>query len=197
MSVACLTVLSVSFVVWAEEPPPADRKCGARALSAVLQSLHVPASVPGLVGVLPRNGEDSSFQDLAVVAKQDFGVASIGVRWREYPPENSPPAIIPVAGAGNRVHFVAVLKWSKADVLIGNGAVQDTYPREYLRTAGWDGAALHFGRTDDELAALVPPWWKSPGGRWQVASWLILATVVLLVLPRVRFPIFRGTKCVS
>jgi len=164
-----------------------ERRCGARSLQIVLGCYGIDAPLSQLEDGLPRQGDDSTFAELAEFATTEFGLFSSAVRWTGAPFPNAPPAIIPVAGNQGRLHFVAVVRWDDGKAIVQN----DTYLRPMsesdLRVHGWDGTALHFARNqvvlDDMVSGAAFPHRLARGA----AAFFVLASLVV-VFPRKFFP---------
>jgi ABC-type bacteriocin/lantibiotic exporter with double-glycine peptidase domain len=159
-----------------------DRRCGARSLHAVLNSCGIDSSVKDLELLLPRHGDDSTLAELAELARQRYGLHSTGLRWDESPPLGTPPAIIPIAGNENRLHFVTVVEWGAGSVRLQDGNQQATVTEEALRSFGWDGTALHLSMDRHDLERMRS---QVTAGTWsaQAASIVFLAVGLVAILP--------------
>src|SRR5579872_4710123 len=98
-----------------------EATCGAVALEACLSRLGATISRESLIDVLPGRGRYSSLAELGAAAVAR-GFPARGIRWPADIPAGAPPAIIPIAGASNRLHFVAVLESRGRQVLIDDGS---------------------------------------------------------------------------
>ena len=136
----------------------ANEQCGAIALAACLERLGCPVDALALAGRLPNAGEFASLSELAAAARE-YRFAARGTKWPDQMPDGAPPAIVPIASFGDRLHFVAVLESRGSRMLVRDGDHEEWVFAAALRLAGWDGTALHIARNEDRLDAIVPGHW--------------------------------------
>lgn len=120
--------------------------CGAEALAMCFSNLGDSFSAEEIAKRLPRGGKDASLMELKSLASS-MGYNCQGIRWEDDPPSECPPAVVPVTLPDGQAHFVAILKWSQNEVLVGEGRKQKWTTLRMLRSAHWDGTALHVSRS--------------------------------------------------
>ncbi len=159
------------------------RICGPIGLWLVLDDLGVSIPLSEIRESMPRQGADASFAELAAFAESRH-LPCRAVEWQRMPilAERSCPAIIPVATAHKRRHFIVLLAARE-----GLAKIQDFPDRpewiseQRLRNElGWDGTALHLAAREADLDRVVPSWlgWH----RVAFAGGAILALVGLCCL---------------
>ena len=168
---------------WAAADDVRQRTCGAKALVAALVETGVPCELEDVLARLPNHGDNSSLQELSDVAQGYSATAVAGLRWKERPPVDAPPAIVPVIGRNQLRHFVAVLKWEAERILVQDDVQKTWVPVEALRRAGWDGTALHISTDIRTIAAVKPHWWDAGAVRWAVAAVCFSLAAVLHYFP--------------
>lgn len=171
---------------------PDDRQCGPRALTAVARLLGSEVRLEQVISRLPNAGKDVSLDELRRTAEEDLGLACIGVHWDIRPPADAPPAIVGIAGSDRLLHFVAVLRWGTSDAVVQDGDQLVTMSIKDLRRNGWSGDCLHVGDTPGAVSGLIPAWWTTKRGRWQLASFFLLASAVVLMFSCVQRDRNRG-----
>jgi len=137
------------------EKPKTSVPCGAEALAMCVSELGGDLSAQDIAFRLPRRGKDASLLELKMEA-ESLGYYCWGVRWKESPSSECPPAIVPVTLPRGEAHYVAVLKWKDDELLVAEYGTRQWITKEKLLAAGWDGTALHLSRNWTDRYMHIP-----------------------------------------
>ena len=160
--------------------------CGPEALAVVLESLGLEVERSELVDALPGGGEYSSLQELADVARDRFGVRSLGIHWDSPPPTDAPPAILPVPNNKGTLHFIAVTDWKPGQIAVTDGDTRAILEFSVMRKTGWNGDALQFANVRSDLYSIAPQWWKSDRIKSIASLTFFIVAATLVVMPSIR-----------